>query len=78
MQDAGGEVLYLRGSAPARAAARLVAEAKRLGFRLDPAAARLLVERMGTDPMRLADELDRLALWAGEGGRGDASPTSRR
>ena len=46
----------------------LVSEAQRLGFRLDPAAARMLVERMGTNPQRLRNELERLALWAGEGG----------
>jgi DNA polymerase-3 subunit delta len=46
----------------------LVADAERLGFRLEPAAARLLVERMGTGPVRLRHELERLALWAGEGG----------
>lgn len=46
----------------------LVADAKRLGFDLQPAAARLLVERMGTSSLRLRNELERLALWAGEGG----------
>jgi DNA polymerase III subunit delta len=46
----------------------LVAEAQGLGFRLEPAAARLLVERMGVSPVRLHNELERLALWAGEGG----------
>jgi len=46
----------------------LVADAKRLGFRLDPGAARLLVDRMGASPVRLQNELERLALWAGEGG----------
>lgn len=46
----------------------LVAEAQRLGFRLEPAAARLLVDRMGAGPLRLQHELERLALWAGEGG----------
>jgi DNA polymerase III subunit delta len=46
----------------------LVAEAQRLGFRLEPAAARLLVERMGSNPLRLRNELERLTLWAGEGG----------
>jgi DNA polymerase-3 subunit delta len=46
----------------------LVAEAQSLGFRLDPAAARLLVDRMGAGPVRLRHELGRLALWAGEGG----------
>ncbi len=47
---------------------QLVAEAQGLGFRLDPAAARMLVERMGAGPLRLHNELERLALWAGEGG----------
>jgi DNA polymerase III subunit delta len=46
----------------------LIGEAKRLGFALDPAAARVLVERMGAGPQRLRNELERLALWAGEGG----------
>ncbi|HET7053116.1 MAG TPA: DNA polymerase III subunit delta [Solirubrobacterales bacterium] len=46
----------------------LVADAKRLGFRLDPQAARMLVERMGANPQRLRNELERLALWAGDGG----------
>jgi DNA polymerase III subunit delta len=46
----------------------LVADAQRLGFRLDPTAARLLVDRMGASPVRLQNELERLALWAGEGG----------
>jgi DNA polymerase-3 subunit delta len=46
----------------------LVADAQRLGFRLEPAAARVLVDRMGASPVRLANELQRLALWAGEAG----------
>jgi len=46
----------------------LVGDAKRLGFALDPAAARMLVDRMGANPVRLRNELERLALWAGEGG----------
>lgn len=47
----------------------LVGEAKRLGFELEPAGARILVDRMGANPVRLRNELERLALWAGEGGR---------
>jgi DNA polymerase III subunit delta len=47
----------------------LVGEAKRLGFDLDGAAARMLVERMGANPQRLQNELERLVLWAGEGGK---------
>ena len=46
----------------------LVDEAKRLGFDLEPAAARLLVDRMGANPLRLQQELERLSLWAGANG----------
>lgn len=51
----------------------LVGDAKRLGFALEPAAARVLVDRMGTGSVRLRNELERLALWAGEGGRVSAA-----
>lgn len=47
---------------------QLIADAQRLGFRLEPAAARMLVDRMGANPVRLHNELERLSLWAGEGG----------
>jgi DNA polymerase-3 subunit delta len=47
----------------------LVGDAQRLGFKLEPAAARMLVERMGAEPLRLRNELERLAVWAGEGGQ---------
>ncbi len=68
VKAAGGEI-HRFVAADARAMPRiLVADAERLGFRLDPEAARALVERMGTSPVRLGNELERLALWAGEGG----------
>jgi DNA polymerase III subunit delta len=51
----------------------LVGDAKRLGIVLEPAAARILVDRMGANPVRLRNELERLALWAGEGGKVSAS-----
>lgn len=51
----------------------LVGDAKRLGFRLDPAAARMLVDRMGANPQRLHNELERLLLWAGDGGEVSAA-----
>ncbi|HXF31386.1 MAG TPA: DNA polymerase III subunit delta [Solirubrobacterales bacterium] len=51
----------------------LVGDAQRLGFKLEPAAARLLVERMGAEPLRLRNELERLALWAGEDGQVSAA-----
>lgn len=45
----------------------LAAEAQRLGFRLQPTAARVLVDRLGANPVRLSHELERLALWAEKG-----------
>lgn len=48
---------------------QLVGDAQQLGFRLEPAAARMLVDRMGANPVRLRHELERLALWAGAGGQ---------
>jgi DNA polymerase-3 subunit delta len=68
VRDAGGELLSFEAPRQRDLPRRLVGEAKERGFRLDPAAARMLVQRMGTEPLRIANELDRLALWAGEGG----------
>ncbi|HEX6117364.1 MAG TPA: DNA polymerase III subunit delta [Solirubrobacterales bacterium] len=68
VEKAGGDVLSFDAPA-ARALPRwLGEEARRRGFELEPDAARLLIERMGNGTVRLANELDRLALWAGEGG----------
>jgi DNA polymerase-3 subunit delta len=67
VRDAGGEVLAFQAPRERDLPRRLVAEAAERGIRLDPAAARLLVQRMGTSPLRLANELDRLALWASDG-----------
>jgi DNA polymerase-3 subunit delta len=68
VKKAGGEVLTYDAPRERDLPQRLVAEAAERGFALDPAAARLLVERMGTGTVRLANELDRLELWAGRGG----------
>jgi DNA polymerase-3 subunit delta len=73
VRNAGGEVLAYDAARPRDMPRRLAAEAKERGFTLDPAAARMLVQRMGANPLRLANELDRLALWAGEGGQVSAS-----
>lgn len=68
VEKAGGDVLSFDAPA-ARALPRwLGEEAQRRGFQLEPEAARLMIERMGTGTVRLANELDRLALWAGDGG----------
>jgi DNA polymerase-3 subunit delta len=69
VEDAGGEVLAYKAPKARELPARLVADARRRGFELEDEAARMLVERIGESTTRLANELDRLALWAGEGGR---------
>ncbi len=68
VEAAGGEIRNYEAPNPREMPRRLVAEAGRLGFTLEPDAARALVERMGTNPVRLGHELQRLALWAGNGG----------
>jgi DNA polymerase-3 subunit delta len=68
VKGAGGEIHEFEAPKAREMPRVLVGDAKRLGFRLDPAAARMLVERMGANPQRLHNELERLALWAGEGG----------
>jgi DNA polymerase III subunit delta len=69
VEAAGGEVLAFDVPRERELPKQLVSDAGELGFELDPAAARLLVERLGPRPMRLRTELERLALWAGENGR---------
>ena len=64
VEAAGGEVLRYQAPKARELPARLVAEASKLGYRLEPAAARLLVERLGEGTLRLVNELERLALWA--------------
>ena len=68
VEKAGGEVLSFEVPRARDLPKQLVADARELGFELEPTAARLLVERLGARPMRLRTELERLALWAGEGG----------
>jgi DNA polymerase-3 subunit delta len=64
----GGEVRQFEAPKAAEMPRYLVAQAQARGFTLALDAARDLVQRMGTDPVRLGHELDRLALWAGPGG----------
>ena len=68
VEAVGGDIVSY--DAPgARGLPRWIAEeAKRRRFELETDAARLLIDRMGTGTVRLSNELDRLALWAGEGG----------
>ena len=68
VKAAAGEIHEFEAPKPREMPRILVGDARRLGFSLEPAAARILVDRMGTSPVRLHNELERLALWAGEGG----------
>jgi DNA polymerase-3 subunit delta len=68
VKAAAGEIHEFEAPKARELPPQLVADAQRLGFRLQPDAARLLVDRMGTSPVRLQHELERLALWAGDGG----------
>jgi DNA polymerase-3 subunit delta len=68
VEAAGGEVHEFAAPKPRDMPRALVGEAQKLGYRLEPAAARMLVDRLGTSSLRLRNEIERLALWAGEGG----------
>ncbi len=65
---AGGEVRRCDAPKARDLPSRLRRDAERRGFSLSQDAAALLVDRMGASTLRLQIELDRLALWAGEGG----------
>ncbi len=73
VKAANGEVHEFEAPKPREMPRVLVADAQALGFRLDPGAARVLVDRMGANPLRLRSELERLALWAGQGGEVSAA-----
>jgi DNA polymerase III subunit delta len=68
VKSCGGEVLAYEAPKVRDLPRKLVADAAERGFRLDPAAARMLVDRMGPSTVRLQNELDRLALWVGDEG----------
>jgi DNA polymerase-3 subunit delta len=73
VKAAGGEVHEFAAPKPREIPRLLAGEAQRLRFRLEPAAARMLVDRLGSNMVRLRNELERLALWAGEGGEVSAT-----
>jgi DNA polymerase III subunit delta len=64
VKGAGGELLEFEAPKERELPKQMVADARELGFDLDLDAARLLVERLGPRPLRLRNELERLALWA--------------
>ncbi|HMD70520.1 MAG TPA: DNA polymerase III subunit delta [Bryobacteraceae bacterium] len=59
------EVVELRRFGPREARQETDALARSAGFRLDPAAADLLVEALGADIARIGMEIEKLALYAG-------------
>src|SRR3954451_18966603 len=68
VKAAAGEIHEFEAPKPREMPRVLVGDAKRLGFSLNPAAASILVDRMGGSPVRLGNGLEGLARWAGEGG----------
>jgi DNA polymerase III subunit delta len=68
VEKAGGDLLTYEAPREREIPKLLVGEAKELGFTLELDAARMLVDRLGPRPLRLRNELERLALWS-EGGR---------
>lgn len=69
VEAAGGELLLFDAPKERELPKHLVEQARELGFQLAPEAARMLVERLGPRQVRLRNELERLALWSGQGGR---------
>ncbi len=63
-----GEVLDYAAPKARDLPTHLVRDAKRQGFTLERDAAELLVARMGERTGRLANEIERLSLWAGQDG----------
>jgi len=69
VEKVGGDLLGYDAPKAAQLVGHLVAGAEARGFELDPDAARMLIARLGDGLTRLSTELDRLAIWAGPGGR---------
>ena len=68
VKAAGGEVFSYESPAKRDLPGWIVAGARERGFELDLQAARALAARIGGGTERLGAELDRLELWAGQGG----------
>lgn len=71
VSKAGGETLVYEAPQGARLPGHLIEGAAARGFELTPEAARFMIGRMGESLPRLEMELDRLALWADQGGEVD-------
>ena len=60
------DVVELRRYSPADARSEAESLARKAGFRIDPAALELLVEALGADIARIAVEIEKLSLFAGQ------------
>jgi DNA polymerase-3 subunit delta len=65
---AGGEARSFEAPQGRELVGYLVEGARDRGFRITPEAAGMLISHLGDSQTRLANEMDRLALWAGPGG----------
>jgi DNA polymerase-3 subunit delta len=77
VKKAGGEVLGFEAPTGAELPAHLISGAAARGFELDADAARFLIGHLGDGLTRLSHELDRLAIWAGPGGRVEVEDLNR-
>ena len=68
VKGAGGDVISFEAPSKRDLPSWIVAGARERGFTLNVQAARALASRIGDSTERLGGELDRLALWAGQGG----------
>lgn len=68
VEGCGGELFNFDAPGRRELPGWLVGVARERGFKLAPQAARALVARVGESTVRLANELDRIELWAGEHG----------
>lgn len=64
VEGIGGESISFAAPKRGRLPAWAIESARERGFELDSRAAKLLVDRVGGSTMRIAAELDKLALWA--------------
>lgn len=69
VKKVGGDVLVFEAPNAQQLPIHLIDQAAARDFELTPDAARFLISHLGTNLTRLSNELDRLSLWAGKGGR---------
>ena len=71
VKEAGGELLSYAAPSKRELPGWVADAARQRGFQITIQAARALVARLGEGTVRLATELDRIALWAEQGSRVD-------